>query len=528
MRSVTHFAAAIGLGTPPISLLRVVRMFGVKSLRAAIAAHEERHQAQRVCGVPDTPFTPVQKQTFGEPMSRWERGNLSYQVNPAGCNLNADIVHEVVAGAFSQWQNAAPFFNFTKHPTGVKSDINVSFGRSELEERFGAPGGVDGAARRPPHGDVFFDAAEVWTRPQLQGATLHEVGHALGLRHSTRPTSTMYPTHPNESRLDSESIDAIRALYAWRPQAPLRDRGSSDGPALAVAGTTQGGFGTLHPYMLWKGVDGDSGLHWSRFESGDWTPQKKIPGVGSSHGPGLTTRVTDEGGRRLHELFLVWKGASGDQRVFFSRSRDGNAWTSQDSIPGAGTSSRPSVVQFGGNMWAAWKGVSDDQGIYWSRSADGTTWAERSQVHGVGTSEGPSLGVIGDRLFLVWKGVAGDSHVYYTSILDGPDSIWDAQRMVVFPEAQTSGTASIAIASSHGASIATIRNKLFAVWKGLPDDSGIWFSSLVDGEWQGQAKVEGVGTSARPALTVVDGLLWMAWKGIEGDSNLFFTTFGGS
>jgi hypothetical protein len=36
-------------------------------------------------------------------------------------------------------------------------------------------------------------------------------------------------------------------------------------------------------------------------------------------------------------LYMVWKGLSGDQRIFYSRF-DGTAWAAQQQISGAGTS----------------------------------------------------------------------------------------------------------------------------------------------------------------------------------------------
>jgi len=173
----------------------------------------------------------------------------------------------------------------------------------------------------------------------------------------------------------------------------------------------------------------------------------------------------------------------------------------------------------------AWKGVADDQSIFVS-TFDGETWAPQQAVRGIGTSVGPALAVLGNRLYMIWKGVEGDSNVFYTFIDDRPGAIWQAQRQVEFIDAQTTGMVAVLIGSSSGASIVAVGNSLFAAWKGIPGDSGIWVSSLIDNEWNGQVSVAGVGTSARPAVANLNGRLYMAWKGIEGDSNLFFTTLG--
>jgi hypothetical protein len=524
MQSTRDFVSSAGFTEFPVSLMQVLQKFGVASLKEAIAGQKPINR--RFCGVPDRTFGDLQIAAFGSPGGRWNRGNLRYQINPIGCNLTAITaiqVNTTLVSAFQQWQNASPFFNFTQVPSG--GDIAVAFAGPSQDPRFGSTGGVAATGAYPPAGRLFFDCAETWQPNTLLSAALHEIGHVLGLSHSTRRTSVMYPFDMSLNALDPETIAAIRALYNWQPQTSLIDRGSGDGPALAEAGVLGLTFRDMRLYMLWKGIEGDSGLFWSRLEGNTWTPQRKIEGAGSSHGPAVTTVASGGGGAPTLELFLVWKGVPGDQGIYFSQSFNGEIWTQHQKVPGVGTSSQPAVAQFNGRTWLACKGVSGDQGIYVT-TFDGTNWAPQMQMRGIGTSVGPSLAVMGDRLYMIWKGIENDSQVYYTSIDNGPGAIWQAQRVVAFPDANTAGVISVPIGSSHGPSIAAIGNTLYAVWKGTREDSGIYFSSLMGDEWQGQVKIEGVGASARPALAAFNGRLFMAWKGIEGDSNLFFTTFG--
>ena len=39
--------------------------------------------------------------------------------------------------------------------------------------------------------------------------------------------------------------------------------------------------------MAWKGLAGDQGLYWSRFDGGGWIPQQRVSDVGSSVGSTL-------------------------------------------------------------------------------------------------------------------------------------------------------------------------------------------------------------------------------------------------
>ena len=65
-------------------------------------------------------------------------------------------------------------------------------------------------------GDIFFNTQINWTASTLKAAALHEIGHALGLGHSTDPTSVMFSHLNNNTALSTSDIAAIRALYGTR------------------------------------------------------------------------------------------------------------------------------------------------------------------------------------------------------------------------------------------------------------------------------------------------------------------------
>ena len=89
-------------------------------------------------------------------------------------------------------------------------------------------GGVVGLARYPRGGgDIFFDDEEHWSldsynrdifsSTNLLIVATHEVGHALGLAHSEKPTALMAPggnlRRMREVNLDFDDVEAIQALY---------------------------------------------------------------------------------------------------------------------------------------------------------------------------------------------------------------------------------------------------------------------------------------------------------------------------
>jgi hypothetical protein len=77
----------------------------------------------------------------------------------------------------------------------------------------------------PAAGDMHLDADEDWHSGgniDLFSVALHEMGHALGLAHSSQPGSVMYPYYHMITALTSDDIAGIQSLYgmAFQPQDP--------------------------------------------------------------------------------------------------------------------------------------------------------------------------------------------------------------------------------------------------------------------------------------------------------------------
>jgi Domain of unknown function (DUF4214)/Matrixin len=137
----------------------------------------------------------------------------------------------VVRTALEAWASAANLdFQYVPDSTasGQVPDIRFGFGGLTASTEIGetdyyTSGGsfVPGVAVRlqDPAIDPLIAGADGsftyrGTTSQLYQVTLHELGHALGLGHSTDPNAVMYPVAQTSNRsLDSSDIAGIQALY---------------------------------------------------------------------------------------------------------------------------------------------------------------------------------------------------------------------------------------------------------------------------------------------------------------------------
>ncbi|WP_035981134.1 hypothetical protein [Bradyrhizobium sp. STM 3843] len=119
---------------------------------------------------------------------------------------------------------------------------------------------------------------------------------------------------------------------------------------------------------------------------------------------------------------------------------------------------------------------------------------------------------------MVWKGVSGDSGIYHATFF------FDSQgRPAWGPQNKINGvgtSASPAITSFFGDVVPIPRTELFMAWKGIPHDQGIYWSR----DLGSQADVPHIGTSHGLALAPQPNqYIYMAWKGIEGDSGIYWS-----
>ncbi|CAI0414477.1 unnamed protein product [Linum tenue] len=158
---------------------------------------------------------------------KWNKNNLRYKFGPKSrppAGLKERTIKAAVDKALQSWKNVTEFtFDYVASTT-APADLKISFFSRDHGDGdpFEGPDGHTAHAFEPRYGEVHYNADYKWSNypspkeMDLQSIAVHEIGHALGLRHSDNQAAIMYPylnLGQVKRALQRADIDGIRELY---------------------------------------------------------------------------------------------------------------------------------------------------------------------------------------------------------------------------------------------------------------------------------------------------------------------------
>jgi len=180
-------------------------------------------------------------------ISAWDKSEISYFFANETEKLDGTIERDLIRQAFDLWSQQTSL-TFTEASSSSEADIIVGWyvGDHDDGDPFDGPGDVLAHASFPnPYESrqviLHFDDEERWVDSDAQNVDLltvaaHEIGHTLGLAHSSDPDALMFASYRGPHRsLSEDDIAGVQAIYgvgsAPEPAPEAPPQGATPPPA---------------------------------------------------------------------------------------------------------------------------------------------------------------------------------------------------------------------------------------------------------------------------------------------------------
>ncbi|XP_027338248.1 metalloendoproteinase 1-MMP-like [Abrus precatorius] len=180
------------------------------------------------CGVADVGTIVPSKFALSDWKPKWLKTHLTYTFDPLGVKIAPiDVLRSIFNLAFKQWSRVSTFTFEEVSNNGTDSDLIVGFYSGDHGDGFPFDkyGPSLAHAFAPMDGRLHVNADKPWSTSDpiesgyydLVWVAMHEIGHLLGLDHSSHDNAVMYAyvnIGENRRKLSDDDIAKINRLYS--------------------------------------------------------------------------------------------------------------------------------------------------------------------------------------------------------------------------------------------------------------------------------------------------------------------------